>query len=314
MWSRGVAAERGLYSLNPASLGTGPWIQQRIEPLLLGSEFTHYQGMSPAAFQDIRCGDIPKKQYLQTQQPIQFIQQSGPSSSLLQHHEYEQTQQQVVNSQPQCFNENQRPSVTYLQLQPPQNEQHKQQTEVARGYTQAFPMHMNPMQQQPELPSTLFESAVVPDSTLNFSPVPTSTSVQDILGSAYHEGAGSSNYSQLGESMPYHQSWEPKISKSQVISFDSAVLLPSFPARGSIVGNENFSDNQNYTLFGGIKDPSLLNNSVTSLGTINDASNVPYTSTCFQNSAYGYLDVPADILQNARNSDPQPQNFVKVKS
>ncbi|WOL07230.1 hypothetical protein Cni_G15969 [Canna indica] len=319
MWSRGVAAERGLYSMNLSSLGMGPWIQQRSEPLLLGTEFNQYQAMPSVALQDIRCGDILKQQFLQNQQPIQFIQQSCPSSSLLQQQDYQQTpQQQITNSQPQCLPENRRHPVPYQQLQPLHNEQQKQQAEEAHAYTQSFSMHNNHVQQQANLPSPLFENSVIPDSSLNFSSICTSSSVQDILGSAYREGnAGASNYSRIGQPMscnrPGQQSWEPNFTKPQSISFDSAVLLPSFPAKNSTVGNENLTDNHNYSMYGVSKDStSLLSNAVPNLGTVNDVQTVPYTGTCFQNSLYGYLDDSSNLLHDTGEADPQSRNFVKV--
>ncbi|RWW89737.1 hypothetical protein BHE74_00001226 [Ensete ventricosum] len=314
MWPRGVTAEQGMYSLNLPSLGTGPWIQQRHETLLLGSEFDQYQAMCPLAFQDIRCGDILKQQFLQNQQPIQFLQQSCTSSSLFKHQD---NQQQIVNPQPQCLTENHRHPVPYQQLQPPHTEQQKQQPQEANVYTQAFTMHNNHVQRQSALPSPLFENSTIPDSHLNFSSVPTPISDQDILGSAYREGNdGGSNYSRLNQSMishPSQQSWELNFTKSQMISFDGAALLSTFPAKNSTAGNDNFTDSQTCTLFGFSKDSSsLLNSALSNSGTVNDVSTMPYTSSCFQNSLYGYLDDSPSLLQGAGDTDLQSQTFVKV--
>ncbi|CAL9176901.1 unnamed protein product [Musa hybrid cultivar] len=273
MWSRGLAAERGMCSLNLSSLGMGPWVQHKHEPLLPGSEFNKYQAISHVALQDVRYWDILKLQFLQNQQPIQFLPQSYASSSLLQHRDCQQTKQQIVNSQSQCVTE----PVLYEQWQPPQN---KQQVEGAHANTQAFPMHSNHVQQQSHFPPSLFESSSTHNSSLGFSSILTASSIQDILGFAYcEENAGGSNYSHLGQSMLNHpnwQSWKPKFTKTQPISFDDVALLPSLPAKNCTAGNEVFRVNLNNTLFSFGKDSSSSpTNAVPNLGIVNDMSSVP---------------------------------------
>lgn len=267
MWSRGLAAERGMCSLNLSSLGMGPWVQHKHEPLLPGSEFNKYQAISHVALQDVRYWDILKLQFLQNQQPIQFLPQSYASSSLLQHRDCQQTKQQIVNSQSQCVTE----PVLYEQWQPPQNKQQKQQVEGAHANTQAFPMHSNHVQQQSHFPPSLFESSSTHNSSLGFSSILTASSIQDILGFAYcEENAGGSNYSHLGQSMLNHsnwQSWKPKFTKTQPISFDDVALLPSLPAKNCTAGNEVFRVNLNNTLFSFGKDSSSSpTNAVPNLG------------------------------------------------
>ncbi|CAL9101742.1 unnamed protein product [Musa acuminata var. zebrina] len=126
--------------------------------------------------------------------------------------------------------------------------------------TQAFPMHSNHVQQQSHFPPSLFESSSIHNSSLGFSSIPTASSVQDILGFAYcEENAGGSNYSHLGQSMLNHpnwQSWKPKFTKTQPISFDDVALLPSLPAKNCTAGNEVFRVNLINTLFSFGKDSS----------------------------------------------------------
>ncbi|CAL9752769.1 unnamed protein product [Musa acuminata subsp. burmannicoides] len=131
-------------------------------------------------------------------------------------------------------------------------------------------MHSNHVQQQSHFPPSLFESSSTHNSSLGFSSIPTASSVQDILGFAYcEENAGGSNYSHLGQSMLNHpnwQSWKPKFTKTQPISFDDVALLPSLPAINCTAGNEVFRVNLNNTLFSFGKDSSSsLSNAVPKL-------------------------------------------------
>ncbi|CAL9090968.1 unnamed protein product [Musa textilis] len=175
-------------------------------------------------------------------------------------------------------------------------------------------MHSNHVQQQSHLPPPLFESSSSPNSS---SSILTSSSIQDILGFAYcEENAGGSNYSHLGQSMLNHpnwQSWKPKFTKTQPISFDDVALLPSVPAKNCPARNEVFRVNLNNTLFSFGKDSSSsLTNAVPNLGIINDMSSVSCVGSFFPNSLYGYVDDSSGLRQNAGEIDLQSQYFVKV--
>ncbi|RRT58734.1 hypothetical protein B296_00041015 [Ensete ventricosum] len=107
---------------------------------------------------------------------------------------------------------------------------------------------------------------------------------------------------------PNWQSWDPKFTKTQSISFDDVALLPLLPA-----GTEVFRVNLNNTLFSFGKDSSSsLTNAVPNLGIVNDMPSVPCTGSFFHNSLDGYVDDSSGLLQNEGEIDLQSQHFVKV--
>ncbi|XP_038975904.1 auxin response factor 12-like [Phoenix dactylifera] len=300
----------------------GPWVQQSLEPLLLGNELNLCQAISAAALQEIGGGDFMMQQFLQYQQPFSFPQQSCRNNPLLQQQIFQQTpQEQIVIPQSQCVTENLAHSVPDQQLQRTHNEQQKQQVQQPQTYAEAFQILKNHMhQQQSPLPPQLCQKSVFLASSLNFSPVPASSCIQRMLGSSYAEGnATILNCSRLGNpiiSEQNQQPWEPRFTMSQVAPFGSTVMLPSFAEKDTSVGCENCANLQNHTLYGLGKDfPSSLSIAVPNVGisgSDNDISTVPYAASCFQNSLYGYLDGSSGSLQSAAEIDPATQMFVKV--
>ncbi|XP_038975011.1 auxin response factor 12-like [Phoenix dactylifera] len=280
IWPKGDAGERGIQSLNFQSLAMGPWVQQSLEPLLLGNELNLCQAISAAALQEIRGGDFMMQQFLQYQQPFSFPQQSCRNNPLLQQQIFQQTpQEQIVIPQSQCVTENLAHSVPDQQLQRTHNEQQKQQVQQPQTYAEAFQIPKNHMHQQQ-------------------SPLPPHC-IQRMLGSSYAEGnATILNCSRLGNpiiSEQNQQPWEPRFTMSQVAPFGSTVMLPSFAEKDTSVGCENCANLQNHTLYGLGKDfPSSLSIAVPN------------------NSLYGYLDGSSGSLQSAAEIDPATQMFVKV--
>nr|XP_018676561.1 PREDICTED: auxin response factor 12-like isoform X3 [Musa acuminata subsp. malaccensis] len=275
MWPRSGTGEQGLHPFNLPSLGVGSWMPQRLEPLLLGNELNQYQAMSAAALEDLRGVDILKQQFLQSQQPFQFLQQPGTTSHSFHGQDFPQTpQRQAIGSQSPRLLESQPNSAPHQQLQQLANEQQKQQqVQHTHAYADTF---------------------------------------QGILGSAYPEGNSNPlNCSQLGQSMVSKQSQQspgPRRIMSQVTPFGPGVLLPSFAEKDSSGGNKKCPGTQSQA-------PSLLSiadPSLTMHATVGDASATPYVASCIQNSLYGYLDESSSLLQNSGEVGPQSQTFVKV--
>ncbi|KAF9624070.1 hypothetical protein IFM89_007768 [Coptis chinensis] len=99
MWLRGDTAERSLQSLNFQGLGMSPWLQQRVDPSVLRNEHDQqYQAQAIAALQDIRNGDSLKQQFLQFQQPFQYLQQSSGPNPLFQQQQQQQQQPDMTDS------------------------------------------------------------------------------------------------------------------------------------------------------------------------------------------------------------------------
>jgi len=312
MWLRGDARERGLHSLNYQSLGMTPWIQQRLEPLAVGNEHDQYQVMSAAALQDIRGRDFLKQQLLQYQQPLQFPQQTGITSPLLQQQFFQQVDpQQIICSQSQSISENH--NVLTQQLQQPHNEQRKQQAQEIQNYAQMFPFQNNYLQQQKSLvPSQLSQNVVFPDPGTNFSSVLTPNCVQSILSDSQPDkSANVLNLSRGGQHMSEQnqQPWEPKLTMSQITPLSSTVLLQSFPEKGGSVEADNCTaDTQNHNVFRvNIDSSSLLSNGVPNLSASafeTDVSPAPYV--------YSYLNESSGLVQNGEETDPTTKTFVKV--
>ncbi|KAK1296697.1 Auxin response factor 12 [Acorus calamus] len=140
MWLRGDTGERGLQSMNFQALGMGPWIQQRVEPLLVGNGHDQYQTLAAAALQDIRTGDSLKQQFLQFQQPFQFSQQSSRTNLLWQQPIIQQNEsQQVLGPQTNIVSENQtRNHLLQQQLQHPLIDQQKLHNQQQQTYQESF--------------------------------------------------------------------------------------------------------------------------------------------------------------------------------
>lgn len=316
MWPRSGTGEQGLHPFNLPSLGVGSWMPQRLEPLLLGNELNQYQAMSAAALEDLRGVDILKQQFLQSQQPFQFLQQPGTTSHSFHSQDFPQTpQRQAIGSQSPRLLESQPNSAPHQQLQQLANEQQKQQqVQHTRAYADTFQVPNNHVQHPSSLPSRFYDKPDFPDPCLVFSSIAPSSSVQGILGSAYPEGNSNPlNCSQLGQSMVSKQSQQspgPRRIMSQVTPFGPGVLLPSFAEKDSSGGNQKCPGTQSQA-------PSLLSitdPSLTMHATVGDASATPYVASCIQNSLYGYLDESSSLLQNSGEVGPQSQTFVKVRA
>ncbi|KAF8398782.1 hypothetical protein HHK36_014640 [Tetracentron sinense] len=332
MWLAVDTGEQGLQSLDFQALGAGPWMQQRVDPLLLVNEHNQqYQAMAAAALQDIRNGDPLKQQFLQFQQPFQYLQPSCRPNPVLQQQQMIQQilPQQVLHAQTQNLSENLPRHLLQQQLQQPLNDQQIQQVQQhQQTYQEAFQIpngqiQLQPQLQQSPLPSPSCQKSDFTDSNIKFSAALTTSTVQNMLGSMCPEGSGNFlNFSKTGQLMmseqQHQQSWLPKFGYSQDSSYGNSMSLPPFPRKdGSMEPDSCSGDPQTHNLFGVNIDSSalLLSTAVPSLGTSSmdaDVSTMPFGALGFQSSLYGCMDDSSDLLHNAGQVDPPARTFVKV--
>ncbi|OVA07881.1 AUX/IAA protein [Macleaya cordata] len=324
MWLRADTADRGLHSLNFQGLGVAPWMQQRLDPSLLGNEHDQrYQAITAAALQDIRNGDPLKQQYMQFQQPLQYLQQSCNPNSLLQEQQIIQQSlpQQILHSQTHNFSENQ---PAHLLQQPLNGHQNQQAQQHQQTFQQAFQIPDNHFQQQESPLSTSFiQKPDFIDSNITFSAPLSPSNIQNMLGSICPEGSGNLlNFSRMSQSMlndPQNQQpWVPKFGYSQVNNFGNSVSLPPFPGKDGVVEQDNCNgDAQTHQLFGVNIDssPLLIPGTVPTLGSSSidaEVSQMPFDATGYQRSLSGCMDDSADFVQSAAQVDPPTRTFVKV--
>ncbi|KAJ6867783.1 hypothetical protein NC652_038853 [Populus alba x Populus x berolinensis] len=94
IWLRGGSGEQGLPSLN-FQANMLPWMQQRLDPMMLGNDHNQrYQAMLAAGMQNLGGGDPLRQQFMQLQQPFQYSQQSSSPNPLLQLQQQHQAMQQ----------------------------------------------------------------------------------------------------------------------------------------------------------------------------------------------------------------------------
>uniref|UniRef100_F6HFY5 Auxin response factor n=1 Tax=Vitis vinifera TaxID=29760 RepID=F6HFY5_VITVI len=328
MWLRGETGDQGLQSLNFQTVGMFPWTQQRLDPTFLGNDHNQqYQAMLAAGLQNLGSGDPLKQQYMQFQQPFQYLQQTGSNNPLLQQRQQPQVIQQTIpqhmsHAQTQILQDNLPRHLLQQQLNN-QQEQPQQQ----HSYQESFQIQSDQLQQrpQPNVPSLSFSKADFPDSNTKFSSI-TPSSMQNMLGSMCPEGSGNLlNFSRTtGQSMlseqPPQQPWATKFTHSQFNAFANSTSLPPFTGKDAAVEPENCNlDAQNHTLFGVNIDSSglLLPTTVPSFGSSSvdaDVSSMPLGASGFQGSLFGCVQDPSELLQNAGQVDPPTpsRTFVKV--
>ncbi|KAI3921059.1 hypothetical protein MKX01_036038 [Papaver californicum] len=324
MWLRGDTADRSLQSLNFQGLGMAPWMQQRLDPSLLGNEHDQrYQTITAAALQDLRGGDPMKQQYMQFQQPLQYLQQSCNPNQLLQEQQIIQQphSQQILHAQSQTLSDNQSSPV----LQQPPNGQHSQNQQSQQqqhNFQQNFQIPNNQFEQQEMPMSTFVHKPDFTDSSITFS-APLSPSIQNMLGSICPEGSGNLlNFSRTSQSMlndqQNQQSWVPKFSYSQANNFGNPGSLPPFPGKNGIVEPNNCSGDMQTQQFFGVNinsSPILIPGDVPTLGSTSidaEVSPMPFNGSGYQRSLFGCVDDSSDFVQSAAQVDPPTRTFVKV--
>ncbi|KAL6959760.1 Arf8-1p [Sarracenia purpurea var. burkii] len=284
-WLRGETGEQGLHSLGFQNVCMFPWMQQRVDPTFVRNDFNHqYQAMLASGLQQNIAGggDSLKQQFLQLQQPFQYLQQQ---------------QQQVIQ-----------PSISSQMLQAqtqmlPENLTRNMQQQVNQP-EDAFLIQSDQLQQRQQsnnIPSLSFSKTDFADSNAKFS-TSVAPCIQNMLGSLCADGSGNLfDFSRTGQSMlsepPSQQPWVSKLTHSQ---------LPPYTGKDAGLEQENCSlDGQNHSLFGANMDSGLL--LPTTLPSIG-------TSSGFQSSLYGCMQDSSELMHNAARVDsPTPtRTFVKV--
>ncbi|CAK8566177.1 unnamed protein product [Lathyrus sativus] len=334
MWMRGGPADQGLNSLNfQGASGMLPWMQQRLDPALLGNDQNQqYQAMLAAAgMQNMgSSGYLMRPQMMNfQQQPIQYLQ-SGNNNSPLQlqqpHAIPQSVSSNMMQPQGQVLTEN----LSQHLLQKTNNNQEVQAQQQQHGYHDSLliqndQLHQRQQQQQSNVPSPSYSKQDFLDSNLKFPA--SASSGQNMLGSLCNEGAGNllnlsslsrSGQSLMAEQLP-QQSWTQKYGNMQGNAFSNTMSHAQFSGKDLAMVPHCDSDAQNHTLSGVNIDSSglLLPTTVpgyTTSSADTGASTMQLGESGFQSSLYACMQDSSSFLQNAEQGDPQNQNptFVKV--
>nr|XP_012571326.1 auxin response factor 8 [Cicer arietinum]XP_012571327.1 auxin response factor 8 [Cicer arietinum] len=333
MWMRGGPADQGLNSLNfQGAAGLLPWMQQRLDPSLLGNDQNQqYQAMLAAGLQNMGSGYIMRPQMMNfQQQPIHYHLQSGNNNSPLQLQQPQAVQHSGSSNmlqpqQAQLLTEN----LSQHLLQKPNNNQEVQaQQQQHHTYQDTLLIQNDQLhQRQPSnVPSPSYSKPDFLDSNMKFTAsVPPG---QNMLSSLCSEGTGNllnlsslsrGGQSLLTEQLP-QQSWTPKYADMQVNAFGSTMSHAQYSGKDSAMVTPHCdSDAQNRTLSGVNIDSSglLLPTTVpgyTTSSADTDASTMQLGESGFQGSLYACMQDSSSFLHNAGQIDPQNQNptFVKV--
>ncbi|KAL4652266.1 hypothetical protein ACB092_01G220300 [Castanea dentata] len=333
MWLRGGSGEHGLHSLNFQGVGLYPWMQQRMDPTLLGNDPNQqYQAMLAAGMQNLGNADLLRHQVMQFQQPFQYLQQQGSHTSLLQQQQQQQQQPQTVplnilQAQTQVLSENTPQHLIQQSLnnqQEDQARQQQQQQQQQHTYQNTLHIRSDQLHQrlQSNVPSSSFVKADFMDPSTKFSA--SISPRQNMVSSLCPEGSSNIlNFSRVGQPMLAEQlpqqSWASKYTHSQVNAFANSMSHSPYPGKDATEEPENCnSDSQNPTLFGvnidssGLLLPATLSTFATSVDA--DVSSMPLGHTGFQSSLYSSVQDSSELLNSAGQVDPPApsQTFVKV--
>ncbi|KAK4274967.1 hypothetical protein QN277_018119 [Acacia crassicarpa] len=332
MWMRGGPGDQGLSSLNFQSSGLLPWMQQRLDPTLLGNDHNpQYQAMLAANLQNLGSGDLLRQQMMHLQQPFHYLQQSGNPNSLQLQQQHQAIQQSmssnILQPQTQVLAEN----LSQALLQKPQHNQEDQAPQPQQQHQQQNNYHDGFFIQGDQLPQRQHSHAASPsyskpdffDSSIKFSSV---SPGQNMLGSLGPEGSSNifnlprSSQSVLTEQLT-QQSWSAKYPPVQVsAAFGNSMSHSQYTEKDSAtVPSHCTSDAHNPTLFGvnidssGLLLPTTVPGfSTSSVGT--DASTMPLGDSGFQAPLYNCVQDSAELIQSSGQVDPQNHTptFVKV--
>ncbi|KAJ6861641.1 hypothetical protein NC651_037649 [Populus alba x Populus x berolinensis] len=320
IWLRGGSGEQGLPSLN-FQANMLPWMQQRLDPMMLGNDHNQqYQAMLAAGMQNLGGGDPLRQQFMQLQQPFQYSQQSSSPNPLLQLQQQHQAMQQSIPHnilQPQ--NQISSDSLPRHLLQQQLNNQPDDQAQQHQhAYHDGLHIQTDLLQrQQSNLPSPSFSKTEYMDSSPKFTV--STTPMQNMLGSLCTEGSSNLlDFTRAGQSTLTEQlsqrSWVPKYAHHDVNAFSNSLSLPrTYPEKDLSVEAENCnSDAQNPTFFGLLLPTTVPRYPTSAVDT--DVSSMPLGDSGFQNSLYGCVQDSSELLPNAGQMDPPTpsRTFVKV--
>ncbi|XAR58095.1 hypothetical protein NMG60_11026478 [Bertholletia excelsa] len=304
-WLRGESGEQGF-----GREWMFPWTQQRRDPTLTKNDLNQqYQAMLAAGLQNMGNGDSLKQQFLQLQQPFQYLQHPGGQNQLFQQQQVIQPSisSHTLQSLTQILPENLSRSTQH-QVNHKSEEQSRQ-----HGYQDGFLFQSDQLQQrqQSDIPSPSFSKADITESNMKYS-TSVAPSIQSNLGLLSTEGCGDLfNFSRIGQSMlnePSQQSWVSKFTHPDVNTSANSVSLPTYPDKDS-AGQEtcNFGT-QNHAFFGANIDSGLLPSTFSSNGTLlsTDLSPMPLGASGFQNSPYSSMQDSSELLHSAIQVDQPP--------
>ncbi|XP_061348007.1 auxin response factor 8-like isoform X4 [Gastrolobium bilobum] len=326
MWLRGGPGDQGLNSLNFQGAGLLPWMQQRLDPTLLGNDHNQqqYQAMLAAGLQNLGSGDLLRQQMMNFQQPFNYLQQSGNPNPPLQLQQQQAIQQSVSSNilQPQAQVLAENLSQHLLHKSHNNREDQTQQQQHTYQDTLLIQNDQLHQRQHSSLPSPSYSKPDFLDSSLKFSA--SVSPGQNMLGSLCPEGSGNLlNLSRSGQSMLTEQlpqpSWAPKYSSLQVNAFGNSMSNVQYSGKDTaMVPPHCNSDNQNPTIFGVNIDSSglLLPTTVPRYATASadtDASTMSLGESGFQGPLYACMQDSSELLQSAGQDDPQNQTRTYVK-
>ncbi|QHO27641.1 Auxin response factor [Arachis hypogaea] len=329
MWLRGGAGDQGLNSLNFQTVGMLPWMQQRLDPALLGNDHNQqYQAMLAAGLQNMGSGELLRQQMMNFQQPFNYLQQPGNVNTPIQLQQQQTIQQSVTSN----ILQQQAPVLTENLSQQlfqksnnredhaQQQHQHQQHTYQDALLVQGDQLHQR---QHSSLPSPSYSKPEFVDGSMKFEG--SGSPGQNMLGSLCPEGSSNLlNLSRGGQSIPTEQlpqqSWPPKYTPLQVNAFSNSMSHVQYSGKDIAVASPHRnSDAQNPTLFGVNIDSSglLLPTTVphyTTSSADTDASTMPLGDSGFQGPLYACMQDSSELMQSAGQVDPQNQTptFVKV--
>ncbi|KAL5129160.1 Auxin response factor 8 [Glycine soja] len=320
MWLRGGPGDQALNSLNFQGSGLLPWMQQRMDPTLLGNDHNQqYQAMFASGLQNLGSGDLMRQQMMNFQQPFNYLQQSGNPNLPLQLQQPQAVQQSVSSNnilqpQAQVLAEN-----LSQHLQKSHNNREDQTQQQQHTYQDTVLLQSDQLHQRQHsgLPSPSYSKPDFLDSSMKF---PASVSPgQNMLGSLCPEGSGNllnlsrSSQSMLTEQLP-QQSWAPKFTPLQINAFGNSMQHVQYSGKDTAMVPPHCNpDSQNPILFGVNIDSSglLLPTTVPRYTT---ASAMPIGESGFQSPLYPCVQDSSELVQSAGQVDPQNQTrtFVKV--
>jgi len=328
MWLRGGPGDQGLNSLSFQGSSLLPWMQQRMDPTLLGSDHNQqYQAMFASGLQNIGSGDLMRQQMMNFQQPFNYVQQSGNPNPSLQLQQPQAIQQSVSSNnilqpQAQVLAEN----LSQHLLQKSHNREDQTQQQQQHTYQDTVLLQSDQLHQRQHsgLPSPSYSKPDFLDSSMKFPA--TVSPGQNMLSSLCPEGSGSllnlsrSGQSMLTEQQLPQQSWAPKFTPLQVNTFGNSMPHVQYSGKDTaMVSPHCNSDTQNPILFGVNIDSSglLLPTTVpryTTASADTDASAIPLGESGFQAPLYPCVQDSSELLRSAGQVDPQNQTrtFVKV--
>ncbi|KHN39511.1 Auxin response factor 8 [Glycine soja] len=326
MWLRGGPGDQALNSLNFQGSGLLPWMQQRMDPTLLGNDHNQqYQAMFASGLQNLGSGDLMRQQMMNFQQPFNYLQQSGNPNLPLQLQQPQAVQQSVSSNnilqpQAQVLAEN-----LSQHLQKSHNNREDQTQQQQHTYQDTVLLQSDQLHQRQHsgLPSPSYSKPDFLDSSMKF---PASVSPgQNMLGSLCPEGSGNllnlsrSSQSMLTEQLP-QQSWAPKFTPLQINAFGNSMQHVQYSGKDTAMVPPHCNpDSQNPILFGvnidssGLLLPTTVPRYTTASAEI-DASAMPIGESGFQSPLYPCVQDSSELVQSAGQVDPQNQTrtFVKV--